>query len=123
MDDPSLYLDDKNNPWVVLAVNLLGKTSVKCLIDTGFSGGLALPVFYSSLVEKKVSLFSEKFQFANGDENWFPIYSTRVKYLKSSIELKLMFIDNTVPLVGLSFLKFFDFDLNIAEKQISLKKT
>ena len=116
-----VYLDEKNNPWVVISLRLLEKSDIKCILDTGFSGGIALPKYYLPLVAKKTPLFSERFEFASGEVTTFPIYTTPVRCQKKSFNVKLMFIDNTTPLVGISFLKHYKLELDIPNKLIALK--
>lgn len=38
-----VYLDPQNNPHLKIEVFLSSWITVDCLIDTGFSGGIALP--------------------------------------------------------------------------------
>ena len=113
-------LDEKHNPWIVLNVKLSVPTNIKCLIDTGFSGGIALPKYYFSLLSQKIPVTYEKFEFANGDQDEFAIYSVRVKCMKNAFDIRTMFIDNGVPLVGISFLKRYNFGMNIPHEKIGL---
>ena len=114
------YLDLKNNPWVDIELDLSVKTDVKCLIDTGFSGGIALPHYYFSLFKNKVPISTENYEFANGQQNEFAIYALTVRVNKIKVDVKVMFIESGMPLVGISFLKHFTFEMCIPKKQISL---
>ena len=115
------YLDEKKNPWIDLTVKLSISTDIKCLIDTGFSGGLALPKYYSHLYEKKRPIGSEVYEFANGEQENFLFYEVRTKYKKRKIDVNLMFIDTKTPLVGIAFLQYLYFCLDISKDIIKLE--
>jgi predicted aspartyl protease len=95
-------------------------TPVKCLIDTGFSGGIALPAYYFSLFKNKIPMSTESFEFADGRQQTYPVYGTSIKVGRRRLDTKVMFIDNHISLVGISFLKHFAFNMDIPDHNISL---
>lgn len=72
------YLDSRNNPHLRFEILLAVWTKCDCIIDTGFSGGIALPERYRAALHKEPALFQE-FELADGSYATYALYTTKIK--------------------------------------------
>ncbi|MEI7603894.1 MAG: hypothetical protein WCJ19_02645 [bacterium] len=114
------YLDEHQNPWININVKLSMWVSISCVIDTGFSDGLALPKYYEKLFDNHIPLYNLQFEYANGEKEMKPIYTVKIKAFKKAYDTRMMFTDNSTPLVGLKFLRDYAFFLELKNDKISL---
>ena len=114
------YLTPQNHPRVKVVI-LKGflKKKVDCLIDTGFSGGLALPEFYQTQLKLKPLAFQE-LELADGSLVAFAVHKIRVQYKDSAKTVSLIFTKSEDALLGIEFLEGLKFVLDLKERKISL---
>lgn len=97
------YLDPQNNPHVKIEVQLSSWTIVDCLVDTGFSGGIALPESFLRGFKQEPVVYQE-YELADGSLTTFAVYKTKVKYKKAIKEITLFFTKSGEGLAGIEFL-------------------
>lgn len=114
------YLDGQNNPHLKLEVFLSSWVAIDCLIDTGFSGGVALPVSLLSAFKKKPIAYQE-YELADGSFTTFGIYKARVRFEEVNKEITLLFTKSKEGLVGIEFLTGFRLLLDLKKFQIKLR--
>ncbi|MBI2008226.1 hypothetical protein HYS82_01060 [Candidatus Amesbacteria bacterium] len=115
------YLNPQNQPHLKLEVFLDAWSSVDCLIDTGFSGGIALPESYLSGFKHSPSVYQE-FELADGSYTTFAVYQTKVKFEKIVKDSTLFFTKSSEGLVGIEFLTGFKFTLDLKMSLVKLEQ-
>lgn len=114
------YLDTQNNPHLKLKVFLSSWTEADCLIDTGFSGGIAMPA--SSFTDfKQKPIAYQEYELADGSLRNFSIYKTRARFKGVNKEITLFFTDSKEGLVGIEFMTGFRLVLDLKNFQIELR--
>ncbi len=114
-----VYLDSKNSPFAQIQVLLSSWKTFNAIIDTGFSGGIALPKTYQKQIKTK-SAVTQEFVIADGSSVFFNIYKTRVKFRNVEKNITLLFTDNENILLGIEFLYGFKFTLDLKKAKIDL---
>lgn len=97
------YLNPQNQPHLKLEVLLNSWMTVDCLIDTGFSGGIALPETYLSNYKQTPAVFQE-FELADGSYTTFAVYQAKVKFGEIVKDSTLFFTKSSEGLIGIEFL-------------------
>ena len=113
------YLDAQNNPHLKLEVFISSWVAVDCLIDSGFSGGIALPISLHSAFRQKPVAYQE-YELADGSFTTFSIYKARVRFKNVNKEITLLFTKSKEGLVGIEFLIGFRLVLDLKKFQIEL---
>lgn len=106
-----------------LKVKLLtrkGWKVVDCLIDTGFSGGVSLPLAFITQIKGKPR-WRQAFELADGSIVEYDLYKISILYNKREKLLSGIFSKSDEALVGLEFLDGFRFILDLKKYQVSLK--
>ena len=114
------YLTLQNHPRV--KINILKssfKRVVDCLLDTGFSGGLALPEFYQTKLKLKPLAYQE-LELADGSLVIFAVHKIRIKYKNLIKTVSLIFTKSEDALLGIEFLEGLKFTLDLKKKQAFL---
>lgn len=114
------YLTSRNHARVkIKARTKSGWQVIDCLIDTGFSSGLALG---ESLLSRfgLQPVAEQEFELADGSSVFFDIFKTRTKFKNQGKDVLAVFTKSKDNLVGLEFLDNFKFVLDLKEKRISL---
>lgn len=114
------YLTSQNHPR--LKINIIKgsfKKMVDCLIDTGFSGGLALPEVYLAQLKLKPLAYQE-LELADGSFVTFAVFKIRVKHNDVKKIVSLIFTKSEDALLGIEFLEGLKFVLDLKEKRTSL---
>lgn len=114
------YLDRHYNPRLKLDVLLSDWVTCDCRIDTGFSGGIALPMSYQVGFHKKPALFQE-YELADGSHVTVDLYDTKARYNRTSKELTLFFTRSAEGLVGIEFLTGFKFVLDLRKILVAIE--
>ena len=116
----SVYLSENHYPHVKLNLGK-GKKEVKvdCLIDTGFSSGIALSQRLQSKL-KLASVARQDFEMADGSIVPFDVYLVDTTYKNVKKKLVLVFTKSDDNLVGMEFLNGFRFLLDLKDYQITL---
>lgn len=114
------YLTPQNHPRVKIGV-LKGsfKKKVDCLIDTGFSGGLALPESYQAQLKLRPLAYQE-LELADGSWVVFAVYEIKIKYKQLIRTISLIFTKSEDALLGIEFLEGLKLVLDLKKKKISL---
>lgn len=114
------YLSGKH-PFVKLGVDLPkgGRVDINCLIDTGFSGGLALPKEFQSHFPQD-ELIESRFNLANGSEIAVDTTYTTVEYNSQKKEVAVVFMGDSEALVGVEFLDQMRFCLDLKNYEAEL---
>ena len=113
------YLDAQNNPHLKLEVLFSSPQKVDCLIDTGFSGGLALPESYLANFKTQPIAYQE-YELADGSFTTFAIYKTKVRFQDINKEITLFFTKSNESLVGIEFLIGFKFVLDLKKLSVDI---
>lgn len=117
---PYTYLDERNNPHVLFGV-LLGKwVQIDCIIDTGFSGGIALPRAFEKYIRQKPVLY-QQYELADGSLTAFPLHEVKIKYKAIKKDVTLLFTNSSEGLIGIEFLIGLKFTLDLKRNSISLE--
>lgn len=114
------YLNTAHHPKVKIAVFLSSWIAVECYIDTGFSGGLTLPMKYKRMFGEK-SVAIQEYQLANGSTVKDEVYICQVRYKNHNKRLSLIFTKSPDALVGIEFLKGLVLKLNLKTFSVSLE--
>lgn len=113
------YLDIQKNPHTKIIVNGNKPILIDCYIDTGFSGGIAIPVIYrNNFVSKPKSL--QRFVLADGSMMPVELFKIEVKYKNIKKLISGIFTQGKDALVGVDFLKGFKLILDLRKFTISL---
>jgi len=114
------YLDPQLNPRIKLEVYASSWHLQDFLIDTGFSGGLALS--HKLLSDfKQTPIAFQKYELADGSFSTFAVFQTRVRYKQIKKEVTLIFTKSNESLVGIEFLRGFKFALDLRKYKITLE--
>lgn len=113
------YLDPQNNPHLELEIFLSYWTVANCLIDTGFSGGIALPASLFTNFKQEPIAYQE-YELADGSFTTFKIYKARVRFKDVNKEITLLFTKSKEGLVGIEFLTGFRLMLDLKKLKIEL---
>lgn len=114
------YLNPQNQPHLRLGVLLTGWIITDCLIDTGFSGGIALPEAYLAGFTQSPVVYQE-FELADGSHTTFAVYQTKVKFRNKLKDSTLFFTKSSEGLVGIEFLTGFKFVLDLQTPLVKLE--
>lgn len=113
------YLVGKH-PFIKLGVQLKNRWQMfDCMIDTGFSGGLALPLRYK-LGFSETSFIEARFILANSAEVTVDTTYTRVRYNNHEKEVAVVFMGESDSLVGVEFLNAMRFCLDLKKNRAEL---
>lgn len=114
-----VFLDSKNSPYATIQISLSSWKTFDCIIDTGFSGGIALPKKYQKEFHAE-PLATQEFIIADGNSVFFKVYKTRAKFRQITKDITIFFTDNENALLGIEFLKGFKFVLDLKKMQVDL---
>lgn len=91
------YLTPNNSPRVKVGLRISGKQrQIDCLIDTGFSSGLALN---QSLLKRTgfPVVAQQKFELADGSQVVFDVYLATVEFGEKKRQLRIVFTGSEAP--------------------------
>lgn len=114
------YLDQQNNPHIRIDIFLSGWITTDCLIDTGFSGGIALPKRFQKHSLQKPVLY-QKYELADGSFTSFSLYETKIRFKSIAKATTLFFTKSTEGFVGIEFLTGFKLVLDLKKFLIVLE--
>ncbi len=114
------YLDPHHNPRMQIQVKLETWDKYDCLIDTGFSGGIALPDLSSRKLKQKPIAFQE-YELADGSHKVFELYKLRAKFNLLEKIVTAFFTNSREGLVGIEFLTGFYLHLNLRSFSVKLE--
>lgn len=114
------YLDKEQNPHVKIAIYLSSWFTIDCFIDTGFAGGISLPMQYQNLFKARKPITFQRFLLADGSTKLYPIFETKVKY-KDKERTITIFFSGKEALVGIDFLRGLQFVLDLKKFKVSLE--
>lgn len=119
----NVYLTGHQSPRVKIDLQTGSNwIPVDCLIDTGFSSGLALKQSILSQIKGK-PVAQQEFELADGSIVNLDVYLTRIKFKNRSQRLPTVFTESNDNLVGMDFLRKrqLKIDLKSNPGKISLK--
>lgn len=114
------YLAANKQPRLKVKIYLSSWQEVDCLIDTGFSGGIALPESFQSKIKKEPLGFQE-YELADGSRVIFALYEAKIRYKKKLKITNLLFTKSEDALVGIEFLSGFKFVLDLKKFSIIIE--
>ena len=114
------YLDQHHNPRLQIQVKLSTWETLDCLIDTGFSGGIALPQKAQKKLDSKPIAFQE-YELADGSHKIFTLYKIESRFNHRQKLITGFFTESNEGLVGIEFLTGFYLELNLKRFTISLE--
>lgn len=115
-----VYLSPHNTPRAIVTVAFATPITVDCIIDTGFTGGIALPLSYQASFSQAPSTY-QQYQMADGSYTTFRLYTVAVTYDKITKDVTLFFINNSESLVGIEFLTGFRLLMDLQKRKIELR--
>lgn len=114
------YLTPQNQARVKIKVKGRSKWQIiDCLIDTGFSSGLALSESLFSQLNLQ-SVAEQEFELADGSAVVFDIFKVKARFKNQEKEILGLFTKSKDSLVGLEFLNDLKLILDLKNKSISL---
>ena len=116
----SVYLSENYSPRTSIQVLADTAFEVDCLIDTGFSGGLLLPITYKKYFKKVKTSLKQEYILGNGKKVEYSLYLVEVKFNGNSKKVFALFNRNADAILGIEFLKGLKLDLNLKDNSISL---
>ena len=99
----------KRNRWIY----------IECLIDTGFSGGLVLPLSYKKDFPNN-EFIEARYLLADNSEITVDATYTVVDYESFKREVAVVFMGDSQGLVGVEFLDQLKFCLDLKDKTVEL---
>jgi predicted aspartyl protease len=98
------YLTDHDSPRISIGIKAPKTwTIVDCLIDTGFSSGIALGLsLLPKLQPQKIA--EQEFELADGSRIFFNVYVVKIRENGKIRELPAIFTESKDHLVGMEFL-------------------
>lgn len=116
----NVYLTPHNSPRVKVGIRLSGRQKqIDCLIDTGFSSGLALNQSFLRHTHFPV-VARQKFELADGSQIVFDVYFATVEFGGKKRQLRTVFTESKDNIVGMEFLDGLEFNLNLKNHTIKL---
>lgn len=101
----NVYLTGHQSPKVIIDLRIGSNwIPVDCLIDTGFSSGLALKQSLLSKI-KGMPVARQEFELADGSIVNLDVYLTKIKFKSLSQYLPTIFTESNDNLVGMDFLR------------------
>jgi len=115
-----VYLGPKSHPYTELVVpGIKRKFKINCLIDTGFAGGLALPLHLKE--EFKFPLIIKRsWKLADGSEIELDVFAGKIEFEGKKKEIAILFVNGEDGIVGIEFLKGLRFVLDLKEGRVEL---
>lgn len=109
------------HPFVTLKVRLPKDTwrDIRCMIDTGFSGGIALPLTYEEYFPSS-TFIEARYVLANGTEVSVNTTYTTIEYQGKRKEVAVVFMSQSDSLVGVEFLDKMKFCLDLKKNKVEL---
>ena len=119
---PNVYLQGKQ-PYLLLKISLPGGKwkKLRCLIDTGFSGGVSLPLKYKNYL-KLQNLFEAHITLADGTETTVDAGIGKIKFNDQTKFIDILFMGSPEALVGVEFLDQMIFCLDLKRKKVTLSE-
>lgn len=114
------YITENNQPRVKLKIVSPSVKTIDGLIDTGFSGGLALSEKFLKYFSGQPIAFQE-FELADGSLIDFAIYQTIVLAKSKRKVLSTIITKSDDNLVGIEFLHGLRFVVDLKNEKIELK--
>ena len=115
-----IYLSSAKHPHLKLEVMGGSKwIMTDCLVDTGFSSGIAIPVKYESRM-RSISKWQQSFELADGSTVTYELHKVTVKYKYVSKVVSAIFTQGSDALLGIEFLDGFRFLLDLKNNTVSL---
>jgi len=116
------YLIGKH-PFLKLKVKFPDRKNwitIECLIDTGFSGGLVLPLSYQKNFPNN-EFIEARYLLADNSEITVDATFTLVEFSGKKKEVAVVFMGDTQGLVGVEFLNQMKFCLDLRKNKVELK--
>lgn len=113
------YLTENSQPRVKLKIVSPSVKTINCLIDTGFSGGLALSGKFLKYFPNQPIAFQE-FELADGSMIDFAVYQATVQVKSKRKVLSTIFTKSYDNLIGIEFLHDLRFVLDLKKEEIEL---
>jgi|SRR3989344_153067 len=99
----------KGNKWITL----------QCLIDTGFSGGLVLPIRFQNYFPEN-EFIEAHFLLADNSEVTVNTTFSLIEYSGNKKDVAVVFMGDTQGLVGVEFLDQMRFCLDLRKNKVEL---
>ncbi|OGG26419.1 hypothetical protein A2960_06085 [Candidatus Gottesmanbacteria bacterium RIFCSPLOWO2_01_FULL_39_12b] len=115
-----IYLSASHHPHAKVHVKFNNTWStVDCLIDTGFSSGIALPVKYLSLINERAK-WRQSFELADGSLVELDVYKLSIRYADKTKIVSAIFSQGKDALLGVEFLDGYSLFLDLKNYKVSL---
>lgn len=116
----NVYLTSNNSPRVKVGLRLSSKQrQIDCLIDTGFSSGLALNQSLLRHIHLPV-VARQEFELADSSLVVFDVYLATVEFGGKKRQLQTVFTESKDNIVGMEFLDGLEFNLNLKSHTVKL---
>lgn len=114
------YLTPQNHARVKIKAKTKSRwQAIDCLIDTGFSSGLALSESFLSLFNLS-PVAEQEFELADGSSIFFDVFKIKTKFRNKEKEVLAVFTKSKDNILGLEFLNNLKLVLDLKEKNVSL---
>lgn len=116
----TLYLDPHHNPRLKILINLTRWEPMDCMIDTGFSGGVALPGSFKKSFNPKPVAYQE-YELADGSHKTYALYELLVRFDHHTKRVTAFFTNSMEGLVGIEFLTGYYLHLDLKRFTVKLE--
>lgn len=115
-------IDEKNQLWVPLIVGgLTQKRKIEVLVDTGFSGELALPLQLAIPLGLQLTAAGE-YQYANGSRSIEMIFTGSLDWGSKNRLVAVNVLNSDVPLLGGGLLHGYTLTVDFKKKKLTIKE-
>lgn len=114
------FLSPQQHPFVELTVPGIDENIIlSCLIDTGFGGGISIPLKLKEEFEFPL-IGRRTWELADGSEIELEVYLGGIQTDKNTEQIAVIFSNNNEGLVGIEFLRNKKFILDLKSNTIEL---
>lgn len=115
-------IDERNQLWVPLTVGgSTQKKKIEVLVDTGFSGELALPLQIAIPLGLQLTAAGE-YQYANGSRSLEMVFTGSLDWGSQNRLVAITVLNSDVPLLGGGLLHGYVLLVDFEKKQLMIKE-
>ncbi|MBI4130704.1 hypothetical protein HY468_05275 [Candidatus Roizmanbacteria bacterium] len=119
MNNPYLTAKGHARAYIIIQTSS-SRESVDCMIDTGFSSGIALNTRLQNRIPKQL-VAAQEFELADGSIILANVYKIAAQFKNTELTTLGIFTNDGDNLLGIEFLKNFTFVLALKKNMVSLE--